>query len=202
MINDYASLQAAVANWLARANLAAAIPDLIQMGELRIFRELRVRRMQAIATGTATGGVIPLPADYLAVQSLSVNWGGRDFVLTPGAPEDLANAAEGAPRKYVIIDDEIRLVGTDVATSYTLVYFARPEFLEQAVSGQNWIILTAPDLYLYATLLEAAPFLKNDARIPVWTGALANAFAAVQHADDSARFGPGLHQKPVVPNAP
>ena len=32
----------------------------------------------------------------------------------------------------------------------------------------NWLTDYAPTLLLYATLLEAAPMLKNDERVPVW----------------------------------
>lgn len=55
MVNDYATLQAAIASWLARADLASQIPTFIQLGEARINRELRTRQMQALETGTATG---------------------------------------------------------------------------------------------------------------------------------------------------
>lgn len=55
MINDNATLQAAIAGWLARSDLTASIPDFIQLGEARINRELRTRQMQAVVTGTASG---------------------------------------------------------------------------------------------------------------------------------------------------
>lgn len=45
MINDYATLKTAIASWLARADLTAAIPDFIQLAETRFNRELRVRQM-------------------------------------------------------------------------------------------------------------------------------------------------------------
>jgi hypothetical protein len=32
----------------------------------------------------------------------------------------------------------------------------------------NWLTEYAPQLLLYASLLEATPFLKNDERIGVW----------------------------------
>lgn len=55
MINDYSTLQAGIAAWLARADLSSQIPTFIQLGEARINRELRSRQMQTLVTGTASG---------------------------------------------------------------------------------------------------------------------------------------------------
>ena len=43
MINDYASLQQAIANELARADLTSAIPTFIQLAEADFNRVLRTR---------------------------------------------------------------------------------------------------------------------------------------------------------------
>jgi hypothetical protein len=55
------------------------------------------------------------------------------------------------------------------ATNQTLeiLYYEQPRFLGPEFQT-NWITEYIPDLLLYASLLEATPFLKNDERIPVW----------------------------------
>ena len=54
-----------------------------------------------------------------------------------------------------------------IASPFEANYFEQPMFL--SVTNQtNWLTEFAPDLLLYATLLETAPYLKNDQRIPVW----------------------------------
>ena len=47
--------------------------------------------------------------------------------------------------------------------TFELVYFDRPEPLSDE-NQTNWYTQYAPDLLLYACLLEAQPFLKLDAR--------------------------------------
>jgi hypothetical protein len=32
----------------------------------------------------------------------------------------------------------------------------------------NWLLLNAPDLYLYGALTDSAPFIREDERIAVW----------------------------------
>ena len=37
----------------------------------------------------------------------------------------------------------------------------------------NWLLTSHPDIYLYATLCEAAPYLKDDNRLQMWQMLLA-----------------------------
>lgn len=47
----------------------------------------------------------------------------------------------------------------------------------------NFITEYAPDLLLYATLLESAPFLKNDERITTWQTMYDRAAKALDNED-------------------
>jgi hypothetical protein len=53
----------------------------------------------------------------------------------------------------------------------------------------NWLITNAPDVYLYATLLEAAPYLNDDARTQVWGALLEQGISALESANKADRFG-------------
>lgn len=48
-------------------------------------------------------------------------------------------------------------------------YYELPALLDNA-NQTNWVTQYAPNMLLYGSLLEAAPFLKNDERIPTWQG--------------------------------
>lgn len=50
----------------------------------------------------------------------------------------------------------------------------------------NWLTENAPDVLLYATLLEATPFLKNDERIATWQ-AMYDRAAQAYSAEDKER---------------
>lgn len=73
-IVDYATLQASVANWLARADLTAVIPDFISLAEARINRDLRVRKMQKTQYGLASSGKIALPDDFAGMISFKASY--------------------------------------------------------------------------------------------------------------------------------
>jgi hypothetical protein len=56
-----------------------------------------------------------------------------------------------------------------------------------SVAPSNWMLLNAPDVYLYGSLLELEPFVQNDARIAVWGAGYAKAIEDLQFADDKDR---------------
>jgi hypothetical protein len=55
----------------------------------------------------------------------------------------------------------------------------------------NWLLQTAPDAYLYGTLMEAAPYLHDDDRIPVWASGVQAAFADLNALSDEASYNAG-----------
>jgi len=65
-----------------------------------------------------------------------------------------------------------------------ILYYELPVLLDDNTQT-NWLTQYAPNLLLYATLLEAAPFLKNDERIPVWQTMYQSAAQALQSEDMS-----------------
>jgi hypothetical protein len=80
------------------------------------------------------------------------------------------NEAEtAAPQFYADYDYQHWLITPTPAATDTLeiLYYEQPRFLDNETQT-NWLTEYAPDLLLYATLLEATPFLKNDERMQMW----------------------------------
>jgi hypothetical protein len=52
---------------------------------------------------------------------------------------------------------------------------------------------TAPDVYLYGSLLHSAPYLAEDARVAVWAQLYSAAVKRLNEESDSAKYsGTGL----------
>src|SRR3954471_15834540 len=75
-LDSYANLKSALADWLNRADLTAAIPDFIALAEAQISRRLLlsgpVRRMLGRADLAVSEEFAALPADFLGVRSLYI----------------------------------------------------------------------------------------------------------------------------------
>ena len=69
---NYTDLQALVASYLGRSDLATIIPDFIRFAETRLSRELRTRQMLKSSTASLTGGDprIAVPGDFLQIRDL------------------------------------------------------------------------------------------------------------------------------------
>jgi hypothetical protein len=48
---------------------------------------------------------------------------------------------------------------------------------------------SSPDIYLYGSLLQSAPYLVDDSRIPVWASMYQKLVKDLEIADQKARVG-------------
>ena len=186
-ISTFDELKTAAASWVHRADLTSQIPDFISLAEAKLNRRLRLRAQETTATGTVSA-TVALPTSFIGMRSLTVSAGGKSYPLTYVTPE-LITSETGQPTSYTIIGDNLVFQNSTTGYTYTLVYYVPFAALS---AGVNWLITNAPDVYLYATLLEAAPYLKDDQRAGVWNSLLADALILVEKQDKGDRFGSGL----------
>ncbi len=180
-ITDYASLQAAVTEYLARdqdTTLIARIPTFIQLAEAKFDRQLFVRQMEQRATAlvdTASSEpeFISLPSDFQSMRRvrLSSVTGKPCLEFKSGTQMDeyrfAGSDVAAQPRYFTVFGDEIELAPTPDA-AYTVEMVYRQGIPPLASNGTNWLLTLAPDLYLYGALLESAPYIKEDGRIQTW----------------------------------
>jgi hypothetical protein len=56
----------------------------------------------------------------------------------------------------------------------------------------NWLLTSSPDIYLYGALLQAAPYLQDDARIQTWATLYERALNDLRTADDRGASSGGV----------
>jgi len=189
-IVDYATLQNSVGNWLARADLASAIPDFIRLAESRINRDLRVRRMQAVVTGSASSGVIALPDDFSGTISLRVHYAGGSYELFPltSASAPTYVVLSGLPLGYTVVGSNLVLSSGQPDLPYTLTYWMKVPTLS-ASNQQTWLLTDEPGIYIYAALVEAAPYVQDDQRTLLWATQYKAIVDQMMRSDEDERFG-------------
>lgn len=192
-IATYSELKTAVANYLARTDLTDQIPDFIRFAELRLRRELRIRQMlKSVTTPTTSGdGTVELPTDFLEIRDFAVV-GNPIQPLTYSSPavfsRNTRSTQVGKPLDYTILASEFQLApAPDSAYTLKLLYFASPTFLGDT-NASNVFIANAPDALLYATLLEAEPYIMNDARINTWGSMYDRAISTITKSDESSQY--------------
>lgn len=192
-ITDYSSLQTTIANYLARTDLTAQIPDFIRLAETRIRRELRIRQMMKSATTTTTGGdaTVALPSDFLEVRDLIIQSNPVRVIsyVSPSVfSRNTRSTESGAPVDYTILATEFKFAPIP-DTNYTLeiLYYAAPDYLSNT-NTSNVFLAVCPDLVLYGALIEAEPYLMNDARLQVWAGMYQKGVDALTTSDEQAQY--------------
>lgn len=199
-ISTHAELKTAVANWLSRDNLAVYLDDFITLAEAKMNRDLAafvpgLRAMELTATGTQSTETLAIPSGYLSMKRLTMSIGGQDRVLEYVTEIQSANFdLDGLPLYYTTRGNNIVFAPVPASGyDYELVYYAK---IAPLADGTNWIIENAPDLYLYGTLLQATPFIKDDKRIAIWAAAYDMVLKAMELQNKKDRIsGSTLRQR-------
>jgi hypothetical protein len=185
---NYNDLKASVASWLARSDLTSQIPDFITLAEAKLNRSLRVRQMEQRSTATAAE-YMALPTLFQEMRNIKTT-GTPVYTLEQRAPfemDALDDGSTGRPSRYALIANQIRLAPAP-DTTYTLEIDYWESIPPLADNATNWLLTAAPDIYLYGSLLEAAAFMLDDPRIPLWQAAYTQVIGQLQSADRRARW--------------
>lgn len=190
-IKNYKDLQTSIAGWLKRTNLTDRIPDFITLAEASLNRQLRTRQMASIYMRTTDQNVITLPDDFLDAEKLDLN--GETLTYTARWTADADQLGQTSDRLYTMIGNSVWIMGRiDAGSLFRLFYYQRLTPLSDA-EPQNWLIEDAPDAYLYGSLMQAEPYLKNDARVQIWGSQYSAIIEAMNSNSSRARAsGSGL----------
>lgn len=207
VISDYTSLQTAVVEWLARDNdttLIARVPTFIQFFEAKMNRGLFVVQMEQRSSATVTAGVtdaefVLLPSDFQSMRRVRLSSvSGRPHLnFRTGTQLDEYRTSvgdkTGQPMYFTIMGSEMELAPTpDSNLTVEMIY--RKNIPALASNSSNWLLSMAPDLYLYGSLLESAPYIQQDERLQTW-GSL---FSSARDALNNLTLTSAFNQSPMA----
>jgi len=193
-ITSYSTLQTSIGDWLIRTDLTAVIPDFITLAEAQFNRNICHRKMVERATATLDSEYSAVPADWLESIRYQINTNPitvMEFV-SPDQAAMLkgANGSSGKPIYYTQIGQQFQVIpAPDSGSAYTgeLTYYAKIPALTVS-NTSNWLLADSPDIYLYASLLQAAPYLQDDQRITVWAALYTSALNDLKVSDERSRM--------------
>lgn len=190
----YETLKSEVADWLNRGDLTAVIPTFIRNAETTLGRRLRVRQMLTTTNLTVADEYEALPTDYKEWRALSITTADGPIPMryvTPDRANLLQTATPDQPAYFTVEGTDLRFVPSpDASYAGRLLYYAALPALSADVST-NWLLDEAPDIYLYATLMEAAPYLRDDERVPLWEKMLEARIADLTADSKRSEMGAG-----------
>ena len=194
VITNYATLQTAVADYLARDDLTTYIPNFIQNCENKLRRTLNLRNEETALSVSISAGVAAVPTDFKALKF--AYYDGTPVDLLDWVPldelyRDYPNRSQTSSNPSVISREGSNFVFGPKASSGTLkgIYYAKQDPLR--TTDPSWYVTNAPEVLLYGSLLEAKPFIMDDVRIPVWAQFFQEAVETLKIENDMAENSQG-----------
>lgn len=203
-LSSYSALKSSLADWLNRDDLTSVIPDFISLAEAQLERRLPVQKMVKRATATIDTPFSALPSDFLSAKSLILT------STVPVRPLEMLSQDEmdakkvvylntGKPQYFALVGGQIEVL-PQPDTGYTaeLTYVATLAKLSDS-NASNWVLERHPDVYLYGSLLQAAPYLRDDERVALWSPLYAQAIDDMILQNERAAFSQGRLSMKVKP---
>jgi hypothetical protein len=198
-IATYTDLQTSIANFLARSDLTAQIPDFIALAEGRMSRELETRSQEKRSTASLTAGneYIFLPNDMREIREVKLNTSPLTVLkyYSPVAlDEQYSSNGHGKPQGFSIVGLEMKLRPIP-DSSYTaeIIYIGGVAPLTVAAPTNN-ILIRSPDAYLYGALAEAYAFLLDETRAAQYMARFDKAMEEIKVDEQRAHYGTGSLQ--------
>ena len=169
---NYSDLQSSIADWLNRDDLTSVIKDFVALAETQMNRTIRHHKMHERATANIDSRFSALPSDWL--ETIRFNTTGTITNIVTASFKEIVDLRAsnsdptGRPQRYAIVGSEVEVYPTPDGTYATeLLYYAKIPALSDS-NTTNWLLTASPDAYLYGSLLQAAPYLKDDERVTTW----------------------------------
>ena len=203
-ITSYQTLQDEVVRELNRSDLVTDVPRFIQSAEDTLRREPRVRRLRVTEDFIVSEATHTVPDNFRSLDSLSFSGvGGFTGELQVVSVGDISgNLATfgplGLPKVVCYDGEKLRFAPVpDAAYTMLLSWWETVPRLGGSVLT-NWLLEEHSDIYLYSTLLESAPFLRDDARIQTWVGLMESRIEGLHKSIPDTLYSGPISRPPVI----
>lgn len=189
-IESYDDLQARMALYLKRQDLAALIPDFIMLAEEQFDNTIFTRARRDSFIITPYDYTLQLPSGWKRVIDV---WYDSKQLQFRGPGVTTAYSGSSTPDAYGIY----QIVGNTLAFSASsaqlgallqIDYYDTLEGLSDT-NESNWLLEDSPTTYLFGSLVQAAIYARDDQRLQLWSTLMDQAIAAMLTSD-------GLSQTP------
>jgi|TARA_R110000751_G_scaffold179783_1_gene286142 hypothetical protein len=191
--STYSELKESIADWVNRDDFTTQIPDFITLAEADMQRALMTSNMELTTSlvTVANNPLVAVPTGFDGVRALRVFYDAiwhdvQNASLEPSLYNGVTNFR---PVLYSIVGDSFKFRPTpNEAYSLELDYWAKFTPLSDAAPS-NWILTNNPDAYLFGSLLAAAPFLGEDARMGMWQQGYSSAIGQINEEGVTRQLG-------------
>jgi len=170
----FTTLKSAIQDYTenTESTFVADLAIIIQQAEDRIVKSVELPNFRKNVTGSFTNGnqYLTAPDDYLYPFSLAVLDSSNNYSYLISTDVSFIReaypsaASTGVPKHYAQFDDNSFIVGPspNANLNVELHYYYIPTSISASADGTSWLGTNAPELLLYASLIEAYTFMKGE----------------------------------------
>lgn len=164
----YAELLTETADYLARSDLTAVLPNFVKYAEVKMNNDLRLREMIATVNinPSSDNTYVALPTGFLELISFNDDTGNPLEEVDYEELEDYKYGAGSGRAELFSIGARIDFERTaSDSLNFPMRYWKR---LNLIVDTSNTVLDNYPQLYLYGTLLQATPYIRDQQMLQSW----------------------------------
>ena len=177
-LDTYANLKTEIANYLNRTDLTSYLDTFIDLAELKLSRDLAVPAFRKRQTGTLTSSdpFLTLPTDLVTLEYFQLNNSNVRTSLLLKSDEFMQEfwpnrTSTGTPKYYAYFDNStIYVAPTPSANTPVEISYRRRLDALSSSNTSNWLTTDAYDALLYACLIEASHYNRNDKLLQYHSG--------------------------------
>lgn len=193
-LSNYSEISDGLAKWLNRegaASITDNIPDFIAIAQRRIHRECDLNAMEESTTLTIDSETVAKPTDLLRMKGMYIQESENSYPLTAASLQEVKrHNKRGRPYKFAIVGDNFVFPALDQNYTADLFYYKRLDILS-STNTTNWLSENEPEFLMYAAMVEACSFLKDDQRAQFWEARYQGVKESIELSESAMDKAPG-----------
>lgn len=165
---NYTDLVSSISSWMHRDDLTSVIPDFVALAETRISTDLKIQDLEKSSTISTVAGQqdYSLPSDINTVVRMYLTDAEGIVTLLQGFdPTNYQYNSEQQKPIYYFIEANLLKVAPLPDTAYTITIIYKGNVPSLQTNSTNLVMTKYPNIYLHSCLVEAAVYIKDDARL-------------------------------------
>lgn len=185
MASTYSSLQADIIALLHRSDLSSVVPSFISRAEARLNRVIspRLTETESTLAGVVGSRLVALPAAFNGPIALWISPSNQRYLLEPTLAELLPIVTSSGLPEFWALDGSNIAFDKPCDEAYVVYFRYYASFALSDSIPTNSLLTEAPDLYLYAALIESAPYVRDDGRLNTWQALYSTALQELRDAE-------------------
>lgn len=175
---DYGTLKTVLQSYLHRDDDTTVnmIATFVKMAQARMSRDLEIPELQATdsLTVTASDTVVSLPSDCLELCSVRIPYKSgyrlvqQNSLFQNSQMLEAYNGSTSTPYYYARYGKKLELTPTPESDTTLEVVYRKLIANFTSDTDTDDILTNYPNIYIYASMIEASPFIMDDTRTDTW----------------------------------